>query len=677
MIARVLLPLPVEHTFDFEVGDSLLEKLSIGTRVTVRFRGKDKTGIIQSLEEGSNYAGPLEPVLRVNKGPSYDPSTLSFCLDTAKYYLSPPGPFVNRLLPHTVTTRRERHVQLTGSLPYITSKIEALSRRAPRQSEVLSFLLSTQHGASEQTLRKRLKISTSVIDRLIELGLIKETREAPSLPDPATTQDLPTLTQDPVLQEDTLLMSHDRISYYVEALKYTISIKRSALILLPEILLARKMSSGLARLLGVETTLYHSGLPEGERGRIWQLVKGNPCVVVGTRSSLFLPFTDLGLVIVDQEHDRSYKQDEMTPYFNARDVVKRKGGHRVILGSPSPSVESFHQSRQGKIKLVRKPALQTDVMLVDMRKEKAPLSNVLIEGIAETIASGKRVLLGVNARGHFQAVLCKECGKPLVCPNCGANLTYDVRSSQLVCRVCGVAQPRMACPNCGSRSLRFVGIGSQRLEEEMNARFPGMQIARIDRSSLSNKASLAEAELAIEEKAQIIIGTPLATKGPTIDNLGLVATIGLDGIIARPDFRAAERTYQYLVGLFARLDRKGKAIIQTSYPEHYAVTAAVTADYDLFYEREIKDREAMFYPPFSHLARLIMPKDTAPKKLIADLNTDDVRVVGPAPRPGKHSQEMILVKAKDIDILRQTCMDIRKSTASRTKVEIDIDPDQI
>jgi primosomal protein N' (replication factor Y) len=541
----------------------------------------------------------------------------------------------------------------------------------------MRFLLTTQRGALESFLRKKLNTNAGLINRLIEIGLIEEIKD-PHLHHKAQVLEKPLTVEDQQkLYSRILLMSSNRMDTYTKEIRKTLLQDQSVLVLLPEILLARTISAELEERLGDAVLLYHSSLSEGEKGRIWQQAKTNTCVVVGTRSALFLPFRNLGLIIVDQEQDRSYKQDEMIPYFNARDVALRAIQPRIILGSDAPSVETFYHAKKGRLQLNRQLNESLEVTLVDMRNERGMLSSILVESISKTLASGRRVLIGVNARGYFQAVLCKKCGRPLVCPNCGANLTYDVSAAQLVCRVCGKTQPRMVCPNCGSRSLRFVGIGSQRVEEEMRIRFPHAKIIRIDKQSLSNKKSLARAEEAIKRQAQIIIGTPLAAKGPKIDGLGLVAAIGVDNMLARPDFRAAERVYQYLIALFARLDKMGRAIIQTSYPEHYAIVAALNSNYDLFYEHEITEREALFYPPFSHLARLILPHGTDTQRLTQILQEYKLEMVGPAVHPRKQDRDVVLIKAKQSDILRQACKEIRQNISSKTKLEIDIDPDQI
>ena len=254
-----------------------------------------------------------------------------------------------------------------------------------------------------------------------------------------------------------------------------------------------------------------------------------------------------------------------------------------------------------------------------------------------------------------------------------------MRAAQLVCRVCGVAQPRLVCPYCGARSLRFVGIGSERVEEELKERFPHAKVARVDRSSLSNKAALARAERAINGEAQIIVATPLAAKGPIIPGLGLAAAIGADAILARPDYRAAERAYQYLAGLFGRLDDNGIAVVQTSYPDHYAIAAAVDGNYDLLYNREISERRDLTYPPFSHLARILIPHMKDPTKLLSVLKDYGLQVIGPAPHLRQRSHDILLIKGKSSEVIREACARIKDEFAvkGRNTLEIDIDPEQL
>ena len=673
MIARVLLPIPIDHPFDFAVSEKLQDEISVGRRVVVRFHGREKTGIVLEMAEHSEHPGKLEPVLSVKPGPSFTGKSFELCLDTAAYYLSPPGPFVNRLLPRTVSARSKKFLRAVGKLDEVAENIQSLSKRAPRQAEALRTLLAAGGPVAETELKRRLKTSASVLNRLLELGFIEEVRTEPTRSTTAKTAPSKEC-------EHRLLFSRSRMDEYVSAIEAAHARGESALILEPEILISRAIFSRLQRSLRIPIFLYHSALSDGERGRVWSdASRGSPLVVVGTRSALFLPFSKLGLVIVDEEQNRSYKQDEMIPHYHARDIVARMNGVEAIFGSAAPSIETFHHAKEGKIKLARDRDAQnsTSVAIVDMKGERGALSQQLLGAIAQTLGAGKRVLIGVNSRGYFQAVLCKKCGQPLRCPRCGANLTYDVRAAQLVCRVCGTAHPRMVCPNCGSRSLRFVGIGSERVEEELKERFPSAMIARVDSVSLSNASALTRAERAIEGDAQIIVATPLAAKGPIIHGLGLAAAIGADAILARPDFRAAERAYQYLTGLFGRLDGDGRAIVQTSYPDHYAIVAAANSDYDMLYDREISERKALFYPPFSHLARILIPHMKDADKLVHVLEDYGLQVIGPATHPRERSRDVLLIKGESSDIVRTACARIKDEFSSKDMLEIDIDPEQL
>ncbi|MCK4356387.1 primosomal protein N', partial [Candidatus Bipolaricaulota bacterium] len=472
--------------------------------------------------------------------------------------------------------------------------------------------------------------------------------------------------------------------------------------------LARQLHSYLQGRLERRVELYHSGLPEGERGRIWESARGGQtrlsqvhlsqaCLIVGTRSALFLPLDDLGLLIVDEEQDRSYKQDEMIPHYHARTVAAamseaRGEGAFLLFGSASPSLETFHAAERGAITLIRPPVSpkEREVRIVSMNKEKEPLSAELLAAIARTLKQGKRVLLAVNRRGSFQAVLCKKCGQPLRCPHCGGNLAYGVRSAQLVCRICGTAQSRMVCPHCGSRALRFVGVGSARVEGEVKERFPSARVVRIDMDTLRTREQERVAEQALKGEGEILVATPMVAKGPPLPRLGLVGAIGVDALLALPDFRAAERTYQYLTGLLGRLSPeqeslgqeslRGEAIVQTHYPDHVAILSAMDGDYDRFYAAEIAERKELFYPPFSHLARLILStrgrgrQKDGEERLLSLLHQFEVEILGPAPHPIRRACQVLLLKGRTRGAVHEACAAAQQGFP---RIEIDIDPERI
>lgn len=699
-IAQVLLPLPLDRAFDFLVPDELEAKIAVGKRAKVRFQGVERFGIVTAIEKESEIEGPLEPVLAVSDGPSFSREVLDFCSRTASDNLSPPGIFLNRLLPKRVSGVQERFFAPIGEVGDLISHLEGISRRAPRQAAVLRSLLVSEGPCSEKTLRDDLGSIRGTLDRLVEKGLIEETPPLGSvtqrLGDPPSW--VKGLLEVFPCAGQALLFSAARWEGYAYLAKAALESGKSVLVLAPEILLARQLHSHLQGRLEIRVELYHSGLSEGERGRIWESARGGQAsLIVGTRSALFLPLDDLGLLIVDEEQDRSYKQDEMIPHYHVRTaataMVETRGeGAFLLFGSAAPSLETSHAAERGTITLIRPPVppKEREVKIVSMKKEKELFSADLLAAIARTLKQGKRVLLAVNRRGSFQAILCKQCGQPLRCPHCGGNLTYGVRSAQLVCRICGRAQSRMVCPHCGSRALRFVGVGSARVEGEMKERFPSARVVRIDMDTLRTREQERVAERALRGEGEILVATPMVAKGPPLPRLGLVGAIGVDALLALPDFRAAERTYQYLTGLLGRLSPEqgslgqeslgGEVIVQTHYPDHVAILSALDGDYDRFYAAEISERKELFYPPFSHLARLTLPtrgrrgQKDGEERLLSLLHQFEVEILGPAPHPTRRACQVLLLKGRTRGAVREACAAAQQGFP---RIEIDIDPERI
>jgi len=685
MIARIVLPLPLDRAFDFLV--------------------PERFGIVTAIEKESEIEGPLEPILAVSTGPSFSRESLDFCSRIASDNLSPPGIFLNRLLPKRVSGVKERFFAPIGAVGDIISHLEGLSRRAPRQAAALRALLVAEGPCSEKTLRDSLGSIRGALDRLVEKGLIEETSPtgivAQKLGDPPPWVE--GLLQVSPCAGQALLFSDARWEGYAHLAKAVLEAGKSVLVLAPEILLVRQLHSYLQGRLERRVELYHSGLPEGERGRIWESAQGaqvHPSqarLIVGTRSALFLPVDDLGLLIVDEEQDRSYKQDEMIPHYHVRTVAAamvetRAEGTFLLLGAAAPSLETFHAAERGAITLIRPPISpkEREVRIVSMDREKEPLSAELLAAIARTLEQGKRVLLAVNRRGSFQAILCKKCGQPLRCQHCGGNLTYNVRSAQLVCRTCGTAQSRMVCPHCGSRALRFVGVGSERVESEVKERFPSARVVRIDMDTLRTREQERVAERALREEGEILVATPMVAKGPPLPRLGLVGAIGVDALLALPDFRAAERTYQYLTGLLGRLSPGtpapgqrslvGEAIVQTHYPDHIAILSAMDGDYDRFYAAEIAERKELLYPPFSHLARLILStrgrgrQKDGEEHLLSLLHQFEVEILGPVPHPTRSECQILLLKGRTRETVHEACVAAQQAFQ---RIDIDIDPERI
>ncbi|MGH9941005.1 MAG: primosomal protein N' [Pyrinomonadaceae bacterium] len=499
---------------------------------------------------------------------------------------------------------------------------------------------------------------------------------------------------------------------YIRAMRAALRQDRSAMMLVPEIALTPVFSRRLRAHFGDEVAIFHSSLSTGERFDEWARIKrGEARVVIGTRSAIFAPVTDLGLIIVDEEHESSYRQQE-SPYYHGRDTaVMRALKERavVVLGSATPSLESFYNARAGKYQYLRLPYRiakreMARAEIVDMREvfERAGkqeiLSQELLAALEETHLRGEQSIILLNRRGYSAFVLCRTCGERIQCPHCDVTLTFHQRERSLVCHYCDFRRrPPAECPACDGKFLYFLGEGTEQIEEIIRQRFPTLRIARLDRDTTSRRRTYEEAILSFGAgELDMLVGTQMIAKGHDFPNVTLVGVISVDAGLAMPDFRAAERTFQLLTQVAGRAGRgklAGRVLIQTYHPQHYALTHACAQDYAAFYEEEIRYRKSMSYPPFVALASLLIHHQdytraqTTAAAIRAALDRANVeracRVLGPAPAPlarlrGEHRLQ-ILLKACSRPRLRQT-IDIALAEAAATpdcdlhQVNVEIDP---
>jgi primosomal protein N' (replication factor Y) len=448
---------------------------------------------------------------------------------------------------------------------------------------------------------------------------------------------------------------------YLRAVEKALARGRAALILVPEIALTLWIGRLCRAWFGEGVAVLHSGLPDAERAREWWRVRrGEARVVVGTRSAVFAPLENLGLVIVDEEQESSYKQEE-TPRYNGRDtaIVRAKLESAVaVLGSATPSLESFHHARSGKYRLlqletrVENRALAS-VEIVDLREDfrethrAQPFSEKLRRAIAERLEAGTQALVLINRRGYSWFVLCRSCGAAVQCENCSISLTYHKRRERLVCHYCGFSRPvPKTCPKCESDHVYFVGEGAEQVEERLREMFADARIARLDRDTTRTKREYQKVLGAFAAgKLDILVGTQMVAKGHDFQRVTLVGVAGTDTSLALPDFRAAERTFQLLTQVAGRAGRgelPGTVLVETHYPEHYAIQHAARQDYVSFFEKELHFRRLMHYPPFTALASVIV-RDRKVEKAIrwsrqlagffGRQERQGVRVLGPAAAP--------------------------------------------
>jgi primosomal protein N' (replication factor Y) len=496
---------------------------------------------------------------------------------------------------------------------------------------------------------------------------------------------------------------------YLKAIDACIEYGRSALLLVPEIALTPAMAGQFFHRFGSRVAILHSAFHDAERAEQWRRIRaGLATVVVGTRSGIFAPVQNLGLVVIDEEHDQSYKQQE-TPRYNGRDVAivrARSAGAVAVLGSATPSLETRYNAERGKYKLIELPERienrpMPDVEVIDMRQEfletrkLATFSRRMVDTITERLERAEQTMLLLNRRGFSSFVACRACGERMECVNCAVTLTYHRRDRRMLCHYCNYAQKvPSVCSQCGSEYLGFIGTGSEKVEEELHRDFPTARIARMDRDTVSGKRHFEHILHAFREgDFDILVGTQMIAKGHDIPNVTLVGVVSADVGLGLPDFRAAERTFQLLTQAAGRAGRghlPGIVLIQTINPEHYAIRFASQQDYAGFYAKEIQFRKLMRYPPFSALANVLVRSQKQEEALelstalgrLLDPAPEGLKVLGPAeapvPKLKTEFRYQLLIKAVNRKRLNETLREVQRFTRERkwstTALVIDVDP---
>ena len=572
--------------------------------------------------------------------------------------------------------KRRRAVRLIRSLT------DEDARVSKAQLRVVETLSASQEEMPIADLVRAADVSESAIRTLIKRGVVQEF-EVELRRDPLGTAELPdaedlklTDAQEAVRRKIDLKIRSNQFApvllhgvtgsgkteVYIRAMRAALAINRGAMMLVPEIALTPILSRRLRAHFGDEIAIFHSSLSKGERFDEWsRLRSGAARVVLGTRSAVFAPVKNLGVIIIDEEQDASYRQEE-SPFYHARDsgiVRAQKESAVVVLGTATPSLESFHNAQAGKYEYLRLPDRIANrplarAELIDMRevfksrKKPAVFSDELLTAIEQTHARGEQTIILLNRRGYSSFILCRSCGESIECPNCDVTLTYHRSDSILVCHYCNYRQRSPSqCPNCTSKYIYYVGEGTEQIEEILRRRFPSLRIGRIDRDTKSRRHEFEQTLLDFGRgEIDLLVGTQMLAKGHDFHNVTLVGVVSVDAGLALPDFRAAERTFQLITQVAGRAGRgnlPGRVLIQTYHPDHYALKHATKQDYQGFYDEEIRHRRNHGYPPFVALALfLVRNKDAARARSIAQelrnhlnqANRDHAcRILGPAPAP--------------------------------------------
>jgi primosomal protein N' (replication factor Y) len=761
-LIRVAVPVPSLDLLTYAVPDGM-QTPAVGARVLAPLATRVVAGLVVETGVTAGLAAAqreIKPIRQLLDADAFVPADIvELARWTAEYYAAGAGETITSVLPpKTRGQRADAHKSVrvaaitVGGLHFLGQAGQAgragqAGQAGPagraltaRQLEVLEMLSGAPHGLPTSALAAR-GVEADMLARLARRGLVSLRRERVDR-DPFDAAVLPTGRLDaaePAAGGRRLTLEQSealaRLQAMVDARRFRVALLhgvtgsgksevylrlasavraagRTALILVPEIALTPAVAALFRDSFGERVAIQHSGLSDGERHDQWQRIRrGAVDVVVGTRSAVFAPLSGVGLVVVDEEHDSSYKQEE-SPRYNARDVaiVRARGAAAlVVLGSATPSMESYHNAVNGRYERIVLERRVLDrplasVTVVDMREEYAALgpdvvlSRPLQAAIGERLTRGEQVLVLLNRRGFATSVFCRQCAGTLDCPNCSISLVVhgEGAARRARCHYCNyTARVPGVCPLCAAPYLEQAGFGTERVESEVKRLFPAARVARMDRDAVRRKGALTGLLSRFAGRdVDILVGTQMIAKGHDFPRVTLVGVVSADVGLGMADFRAAERTFQLLTqvaGRAGRGERAGQAIIQTVYPDHYSIQLACRQDYPAFYERELRFRREMRYPPQTSLINAVVRSRTFAGAMddAADLvqrmresderRRRDVAVLGPAPAPlarlrGEYRVQL-LVKGTNRRRMRealQTAIAARPELARR--ITIDVDP---
>ena len=742
-VARVALPLPVDRLFDYAIPADLAAEAEVGRRVRVPQGRRQLVGVIVELADAAQAdVRTLRPLGKIlDATPALSPALLGILREEAEDVLCPLGLALAAALPPGSAPRTAEAFALTAR------GREALRAGAARD-EVRRLLERLAKGARGRATLVRAGFAPELLQRLAADGLVeagaRETRRRgprgpggveTALPDEASATP-PTLVAEQAhacgeiaaairarAAQPFLLhgvTGSGKTEVYLRSVAEALALGRQALVLVPEITLTHQLVGRLRARFGDALAVLHSGLRPAERVAQWdRLRRGQTAIAVGARSALFAPLDDLGLIALDEEHDGAYKNEEGFRYHARRLALRRARAARcpLVLGSATPSLEARFAAERGEIRrLVLSHRIGgrplPAVELVDLAKERAALprgrklilSRPLERAVADTLAEGGQALLFLNRRGFSTQITCFACGRVERCEHCDISLVFHADSERLRCHYCDYQVPPPArCPGCGSEESALLGVGTERLEEEVRSRFPGARIARLDRDVASRRGATEAVLRALRARAlDVVVGTQMLAKGHDFPGVRVVGVVNADIGLHVPDFRAAERTFQLLTQVAGRAGRggePGRVIVQTFVPDHYALRPVVDHDDERFYRDEIAQRAALGYPPCGSLARVVVSgEDAAATAAGAEAlaraareavaagaaGSDPLEVLGPAPAPlarlrGRHRVQLLL-KGRARPAVREVARAVARAAAALPRAlqaQLDLDPVQM
>ena len=714
-IAQVLLPLPLPEAFDYAEPEGM--ELQVGELVAVPLGSRQVSGAVVALKEAHGHNRLLKPVLGRHAEPVLPAGALEFIDWAARYAVDSPGqPLAIALRgARAPKPRPEKVLRATGRKPARLTPARERALAAAEAGPLTSAALAAAAGVSAAVIKALLA------EGALEVELRQAVAEFPP-PDPArpgnplnpsqaaAAEALKTMLAEGGFQAALIdgITGSGKTEVYLEAVAFVLARDPDAqvLVLLPEIALTQAVIGRFAERFGAEPGEWHSGIAPPRRRRVWEAVATGRCrIVIGARSALFLPFSKLALIIVDEEHDGSYKQDEGFIY-HARDLAVARAKIEqagVILASATPSLESLWNAEQGRYRWLRLQArhgraVLPDIGLIDLRETPPEpgrwLSQPLVQAMGETFARGEQSLLFLNRRGYAPLVLCKACGERLCAPDTQSWLVEHRYSGRLVCHLTGFSMPRPdRCPHCGAKdSLASIGPGVERIAEEAAQLFPEARLAVFSSDTIQHPDAARRLIAQMEAgEIDILVATQAAAKGHNFPGLTLVGVVDADLSLRGGDLRAGERTYQLLAqvsGRAGRAERPGRALLQTWCPEHAVMQALKAQDRDAFIQAEMAERQAAGLPPFGRLAAVILSGPDAQaleayaRALAAAApNGDGVEVYGPADAPlglirGRRRKRFLVRADRNVDL--QAFMSTWRARGPKPpgaiRLTIDIDP---
>ncbi len=732
-VLKIAVPSPVYGLFDYLLPTELAHHPVLpGMRVLVPFGRQRLTGIIiEQTNQSALPSGKLKAVLSLPDKTAIFPAHMMQLLQwAANYYLYPPGEVMQAALP--VYLRQLKHAfsapegePVWSANPADKATLQQLQKRAPKQYQLYQLLARHTQGISRQTLNQQTSNWRQAMQALLEKHLVNKTRHTFCWQAPVLAQTPTTLKLNPQQQKvvsainDRHEMDNRNIhclfgitgsgktEVYLALSQHMLAQKRQILILVPEISLTPQLTRRFAEHLQTPIAVLHSGLNDNQRYTAWYAAStGKAHVVIGTRSSIFTPMPELGMIIVDEEHDGSYKQQDGFRY-NARDlsIVRARQQHcPVILGSATPSLETLHNINEQRYQghyLRQRPNQRPlpSIQLINLCNQPLHegLSDALLASIKQHIKQQGQVLLFINRRGFAPLLLCHHCGWTTQCPRCDANMTYHKKHQRLLCHHCGIQRPvPVKCTNCGSSEIIAMGSGTERIENVLQTSFPQLQVSRIDRDTTRNKGKLAEKlQQAHSGESAILVGTQMLAKGHDFPGVTLVAIVDSDQALYSTDFRAAEHLAQLITqvsGRAGRADKPGEVLIQTHHPEHPLLQTLLHQGYEKFATSALAERKATGLPPCTHLILIrsdAIYRDDA-RQFLSDAvvqfktgNNIQLDIFGPLPAPmerraGRYRYQLMLQarERKPLHQLLSYRLPLLRKIKSARKVRwsIDVDP---